>query len=247
MSRRWPRARCTALASAPWRHGIEMLERQLLQFAVALVQAQPVRDRRVDVQRLARDALALVGRHRVHRAHVVQPVGQLDQDHAHVARHRQQHLAERLRLRLLAGGEVQLVQLGQAVDQLGRRRAEALDQLGLGDAAVLHRVVHQRGHDGLHVEPPVGAQAGDRDRVGDVGLAAGAELAQVRLVGELVGLAHLLEVGLRQVGRACRAARRKTAASARAPARGTQRRALKPLQRRWQQFGGEGSNAHAAI
>ena len=74
-----------------------------------------------------------------------------------------------------------------------------LDQLGLGDAAVLDRVVHQRGHDGLGVELPVGAQAGHRHRVGDVGLAAGAELAQVGLVGELVGLAHLLEVGLGQV------------------------------------------------
>jgi hypothetical protein len=71
---------------------------------------------------------------------------------------------------------------------------------GLGDAAVLHRVVHQRGHHGLRVQPPVGHQAGHRDGVRDVGLAAGAELAQVGLVGELVGLAHLLQVGLAQVG-----------------------------------------------
>jgi hypothetical protein len=71
---------------------------------------------------------------------------------------------------------------------------------GLGDAAVFHRVVHQRGHHGLRIEPPVGHQAGHRDGVGDVGLAAGAELAQVRLVGELVGVAHLLQVGLGQVG-----------------------------------------------
>ena len=35
----------------------------------------------------------------------------------------------------------------------------------------------------------------DGDRVGDVGLAAGAELAQVRLVGEAVGVADLLDVG----------------------------------------------------
>ncbi len=91
--------------------------------------------------------------------------------------------------------KLQLVELGQAVDQVGGRRAEALDQLGLGDAAVLHRVVHQRGHDGLRVELPVGAQAGDRDRVRDVGLAAGAELAQVGLVGEAIGLAHALDVG----------------------------------------------------
>jgi hypothetical protein len=38
---------------------VQVLEAQVLQLAVGLVQAQPVRDRRVDVQRLARDALAL--------------------------------------------------------------------------------------------------------------------------------------------------------------------------------------------
>jgi hypothetical protein len=84
----------------------------------------------------------------------VQAVGQLDQDDAHVARHGQQHLAEGLGLAFLAGVELQLVQLGQPVHQLGHRRAEALDQLGLGDAAVLHGVVQQRGHHGLGVQLP---------------------------------------------------------------------------------------------
>ena len=91
--------------------------------------------------------------------------------------------------------KLQLVELGEAVDEVGGRRAEALDQLGLGDAAVLHRVVHQRRHDRLRVELPLGAQAGDRDRMGDVGLAAGAELAEVRFVGEAVGVADAPDVG----------------------------------------------------
>ena len=179
--------------------GTQEAERGLLQFAIALVQTEPVRDRRVDLERLARDAGTLVRRHRLHRAHVVHAVGELDQDDAHVARHRQQHLAEGFGLRFLAGRELQLVELGQAVDDVGGGCAEALDHLRLGDAAVLHRVVHQRGHDGLHVELPVGAQAGHRDRVRDVGLAAGAELAQMRLVGEAVGLAHAAHVGLVEV------------------------------------------------
>ena len=170
--------------------GLEVPERELLQLAVGLVEAEPVGDRGVDVERLAGDAHPLLAVDRVHRAHVVQPVGELDQDHAHVARHRQQHLAERLGLRLLAGREAQLVELGQAVDEVGGRGAEALDQLGLGDAAILHRVVHQRRHDRLGIELPLGAQAGDRDRMGDVGLAAGAELAEMGFVGEAIGLAH---------------------------------------------------------
>ena len=176
-----------------------MLERQFLELAISLVEAEPVRDRRVDVERFAGDAHALVRDHRFHRAHVVQAVCQLDQDHAHVARHRQQHLAERFGLRFLAGRELQLVELGQSIDQFGRRCPEALDQFGLGDAAVFHRVVHQRGHDRLSVEFPFGAQAGHGDRVRDVGLAADPVLAEMRLVGEAIGVAHPANVGRIQV------------------------------------------------
>src|ERR1039457_2163907 len=88
-----------------------------------------MRDRRVDLERLGGDAAALGALYSVHRAHVVQPVGELDEDDADVARHRQQHLAERFGLRLLARRKAQLVELGQTVDEVGRRRAEALDQL----------------------------------------------------------------------------------------------------------------------
>ena len=49
------------------------------------------------------------------------------------------------------------------------------------------------------VEVQVGEDAGDRDRVRDVGLAAGAVLALVRIGGEFVGLVDALEVGRRQV------------------------------------------------
>jgi hypothetical protein len=172
-----------------------VLERELLQLAIGLVEAEPMRNRRIDVERLGSDALALGAIDRIHRAHVVQTVGELDEDDANVARHRQQHLAERLGLRFLARREAQLVELGQAVDQVGRRRAETLDQLGLGDAAVLHRVVHQRRHDGLRVELPLGAQAGDCDGVRDVRLARGPELSEMRLVGEAIGVANPPDVG----------------------------------------------------
>jgi ketosteroid isomerase-like protein len=94
-------------------------ERQFLQLAVERVQAQAVGDRRIDVERLARDARRFSGAHRVQRAHVVQPVGELDQDDAHVARHRQQHLAEVFRLGLFEALELDAVQLGDAVDQVG--------------------------------------------------------------------------------------------------------------------------------
>jgi hypothetical protein len=77
----------------------------------------------------------------------VQAVGQLDQDDAHIARHRQQHLAEALGLRCSLLANCDAVELGQAIDQIGHLRAEALDQLLiLVTPGVLHHVVQQRRH-----------------------------------------------------------------------------------------------------
>ena len=172
--------------------GVEVAEGEVLQLAVGLVQTQPVGDGGVDVEGFRGDAPPLAARHVAHGAHVVGTVGQLDQDDAHITRHGQQHLAEGFRLVFFTGVELQLVQLGQSVHQLGHLQAEAVHELRFGHAAVLERIVQQRGHQGLGVEFPDCALGRDRDRVGDVGLAAVAQLAQMGLVGKSVGLTHLL-------------------------------------------------------
>ncbi|KAF1031801.1 MAG: hypothetical protein GAK34_03660 [Delftia tsuruhatensis] len=179
--------------------GMQVAEGQVLQLAVGLVQPQAVGDGCVDLQCFRRDAAPLAARHVAHGAHVVGAVGQLDQDHAHIARHGQQHLAEGFRLVLFARVELQLVQLREAVDQLGHVLAEALGEIGLGDAAVFHRIVQQRGHQGRGVELPARAQRRDRDGMGDIGFAAAAPLVAVGLVGEGIGFAHLLDAGGIQV------------------------------------------------
>jgi len=81
---------------------------------------RPVRQRRVDVQRLLRDALLRVGTHVLQRAHVVRAVGQFDQDDPDVLGHRDQHLAEVLRLLLLDADRLRGLEgakLGDALDQ----------------------------------------------------------------------------------------------------------------------------------
>ena len=138
-------------------------------------------------------------RHRVERAHVVQAVGELDQDDADVARHREQHLAEALRLHVLARVELDLVELGDAVDHVGDRLAERRLDLVLGDGGVLHHVVQQRGGEALRVEAPLRQDARDRERVRDVGLARLAELAAVGGLGELERALDERDVRRRQV------------------------------------------------
>ena len=119
---------------------LEVLERQLLELVLDLAHAQPVGDRRVDVERLLGDLDAPLLRQVVERPHVVQPIGELDQDDADVIHHRQQHLAEVLGLPLLAGREGDGADLGHALDDVGDLGAEELgDALGRGRACPRRR------------------------------------------------------------------------------------------------------------
>ena len=125
----------------PIAHLVEMLERQVLQLEVKRIQAEAIRNRRVDVERLARNAATMRVRHRIERAHVVQTVGELDQDDAHIARHRQQHLSKALGLGFLARRELDLIELRDAVDHFSDGAAERRFQLRACDGSVLHHVV----------------------------------------------------------------------------------------------------------
>ena len=156
-------------------------------------------DRGINFQRLGRDASPLAARHVRQRAHVVGAVGQFDEDDAHIPRHGQQHFAKRLGLVLFAGVELELVQLGEAVHQLGHGGTKPVDQVGLGHTAVFHGVVQQRRHQRVGIELPRRALCGDRNGVGDVRLATVTQLPQVGFVGKAVRLAHLFDAGGVQV------------------------------------------------
>ena len=86
---------------------VDIAQREILHLPFYGEYAQPVRQRGVHVQRLAGDGHLPLGLLVFERAHIVQPVGQLDQHDADVLAHGQEHLAQRFGLLLLAGGEVQ--------------------------------------------------------------------------------------------------------------------------------------------
>ena len=96
---------------------VHVLEREVLELDLDPLDPEPVREGRVDLHRLGRDALLLLRREVAERAHVVEAIAQLDQDDADIARHREQHLAEVLRLLLLARGVRQLAELRHALDE----------------------------------------------------------------------------------------------------------------------------------
>ena len=151
-------------------------------------------DRHVDVERLVGDAGALFGAHDAERAHVVHAVGELDDDDAKVAGHREEHLAEAFGLCRGSGGEAELVELAHAVDEFGDLDAEFFRHLLLARARVLKDVVHEARLNGRGVHAPGSENGGDGDRVGDVGFAGLSELSEMGGVGVAVGLADLFDV-----------------------------------------------------
>ena len=101
-----------------------------------------MRDRAVDLDGFARDALApLRLLNETERAHIVEPVRQLHDDDPDIVHHRQQHLAEALGLPLFGREEVELAQLGDAVHAARHVFAEVLAHILDGNAGVLDHVV----------------------------------------------------------------------------------------------------------
>ena len=179
---------------------VERLEREVLELPLHLLDAEPMRERRVDLEGGVRDALLLVRRQGRERSHVVQAVGELDEQDADVAGHRDDHLANVLRLLVLAGAELHLVELREPVHDPGDLPAEPVLQLLDRHGRVLDGVVQERGLQGGRVEPEVGEDPGDRERVFDERLARQPLLALVVFLREPVGALDLLQVRLRVVG-----------------------------------------------
>ena len=177
-----------------------MLEAEVLELHLEPIDAEPVGDWCVDVQRLARDALFLVERHRTERLHVVQPVRKFHQDNADVLDHREHHLAEALGLGLGAAAKLDLVELADAIHDQCNLGAKLLFDLFEGGVRVFDGVVQNGGDNGLGVEMHLGQFLRDRDRVGYIRLARFSRLTFMGGRTELVCLGDRCQLFFRQVG-----------------------------------------------
>ena len=173
---------------------MQRLEREILELPLERVDAEPVRERRVHLERLLRLLDLLLLAEVLDRAHVVQAVRELDQDHAHVLGHRDDHLAVVLRLGLLAALELDPRQLRDAFDELRDLVAELAAHVVDVRLGVLDDVVQQRGRDRLLVEPELRADARHADGMLDERRAGAPLLALVRRRGEAERPRHELLV-----------------------------------------------------
>ena len=136
----------------------------------------------------------------VQRLHVVEPVGELHEQHADVAGHRQDELLEVLRLRGFLRHEVELVELGHPVDQLRHIGAEAHLDVADVDLGILDHVMQQAGDDGHLVEAHIGEQVRDPDRMGVIRLAGIALLRAVMLDRKIIRLTEQFGAHARMIG-----------------------------------------------
>jgi hypothetical protein len=178
---------------------VEFGEGEILEFVLDRVHADAFGKRRVDIHRFHRDAPALFRLGDVVEGpHVVQAIRQLDDENAQVVRHREQQLAEVLRLArpLRRAHVLEHGEFGDAVDELGDLGTELAVDLVESGNGVLDGVVQQGRRDGGGIEPHVGDDAGDLKRMGEIRRAAGALLGTVGLERKAVGAGEQVGVSV---------------------------------------------------
>ena len=114
-------------------------EGQVLQLPLNRVQAQAVRERRVNLQGLFRLLRGRSLRHKTPRTRIVQAVSKLNEQHTNVLAHGQHKLTNRLNGSVLAVRH--LVQLGHTINQVGNLLTKIMSQLLHRVVGVLHRVM----------------------------------------------------------------------------------------------------------
>ena len=168
--------------------GIQIAEAAVLHLVLDPHDAQTVGDGSVDLHGLQSVFTSPAFAHPLQGADVVEPVGQLDHDHAYVPRHGQEHLPEVFHFLLFLGGILDVVELCQPVHQHGGPGSHFALQILQGQGRILHRIVKQSRVDGLGVHGHVRHQLGHGQRMHDIGLAGFPLLVAVRLRRDGEGL-----------------------------------------------------------
>ena len=166
---------------------IQKADGEILQFLLHRTNTQTVRDGRVDFNGFQRLVALLLFRHEAQGAHIVQAIRQLDDDHADIVRHGDEHFAQIFRLLLFFGAQLDLAQLGHAVDQRSDVFAELFFDLFNGDGRILRHVVQHRRRERFGVHAHVSQNDRHGDRMDDVGLTRPPGLIPVSLLGDLIG------------------------------------------------------------
>lgn len=130
----------------------------------------------------------------------MQPVGELDEQYAHIVGDRQQQLAQVLGLLCFARHQLKPLQLGQPLHQRTDFLTEHLIDFGAGRFGVLDGVVKQRGDNCGVVQLQVGEDRGNLEGVRKVRIAGSALLLAMGHHGVDIGPVEQVFVGIGIIG-----------------------------------------------
>ena len=181
------------LVVADW---VEHLKRKILQLPLDPAHAQTVCDRRVDLHGFQCLIALLALGQILEGARVMQPIRQLDQDHADIFGHRHKHLAQIFKLLLLLG-VAQHPQSGNAIHQLGYRGAELIFDLLISETGILDAVMQQRSADRIGIQSHLDHDLRHRNRMDNIRLTVAALLPFVRVGRTFVCRTDLFDIRLR--------------------------------------------------
>ena len=105
---------------------LHITEGQILQLPFNGIDTETMCQRRINFQCFPGNRLLLMHRHILHRAHIMQTVGQLNQYNADIACHRQKHFAIVFNLAIFLGNIFNFAQLGNTIYQIRYHGAELL-------------------------------------------------------------------------------------------------------------------------
>lgn len=178
--------------------GVEDREDKVLQLGLERLYAEPFGERDQHIAGDLRDPRLFLGAHHPEGPHVVQPVGELDRHHPDVVPGGDEHLPECLGLGRRT--VVDLLEFGDAVDEVADLFAELLPHLIKGYVGVLDGVMEEGRGERRRLGAEFGEDQRDRERVRDVRLTALAHLPPVGGFCQDVGLVQDGQVGVRMMG-----------------------------------------------
>ena len=168
---------------------LPVTKREVVQFGLNSRYTEPLGDRSIDIHRLRRFFQLLLAAHILQRPHIVKAVGELDDDHADVLGHREEHLPQVFSLDLdLFDLIVDLAEFCHAVHEKRHVIAEFTADLFNRHRRILDDVMQDAGRDRLLVHLQVGQYDADAKRMDDIRFSGFPHLPVVGLIGDAVSL-----------------------------------------------------------
>ena len=166
---------------------LRIFQSQVIQFDLDRRNTETLGDRRVDIHRLPGFFLLFFAAHVLERAHVVEPVGQFDDNDTDIPGHSQKHFPEVLRLYFdFIRGIFDLGQLGNAVHKKRDFLAEFPFDILEGHIRIFDHIVEDRRGDRLFIHFQLCENDRHLNRMADVGLPGFPELVPMGVAGHII-------------------------------------------------------------